>query len=205
MAAERINGAMVRCEERYPSSGPHSVLLVVVERDASQHRARLDTLHAELFGPGKIDPLAPVQLEVIDRATHDAIQKLIDAGLIAKTTRASRPLFPLEQNPEAAPLSAEEKAQSAAHRDRATRKLKMATVLGNSGFDEEARPALLEAIQALGCMLAVERRLPAPAEVKYVTQPPLSHCWAEALPSLRTFLENGAADWRPVAEQLAKL
>ena len=203
LAAERIDGAMVWCEERYPASGPHSVLVVVVERDANQYRARLDTLHAELFGPGKTDPLAPVQLEVIDRATDEVIQRLIAAGLIAKTTRAARPLFPAEENAEVAPLSAEEKAQSAVHRDRAARKLKMAAVLGNSGFDDEARPALLDAIHALGCLFAVEHRLPAPAEPKLVIQPPLSHCWAASLPTVRGFLENPAAEWKPLAEKLA--
>ncbi len=33
---QRINGALLRCEERYPTEGPHSVLYVVVERDAAQ-------------------------------------------------------------------------------------------------------------------------------------------------------------------------
>jgi len=205
LAAERTDGALLRCEERYPEAGPHSVLVVVVERDANQYRARLDTLHEELFGPGKTDPLAPVQLEVLDRATDEAIQRLIAAGLIAKTTRAARPLFPEEQNPEAAPLSAEEKAQSAAHRDRAARKVKMALILGGSGFDEEARPALLEAIQAMGCMFAVERRLPAPTEPNHITQPPLSHCWTDALPLVKDYLEHPGADWKGVAERLAKV
>ncbi len=205
LAAERIAGALVRCEERYPSEGPHSVLVVIVERDADQYRERLNALHAELFGPGKIDPLAPVQLEVFDRATDDALQRLMAAGLINKTTRSSRPLFPTEQNAEAAPLSAEEQAQAKAHRERAARKLKMAGVLGASGFDDEARPVLLEAIQAFGCTLAVERRLPLPTELKHVTAPPLSHAWAEALPAIRTFVEGAEADWKSVAEQLGKV
>jgi len=179
--------------------------VVVVERDASQYQPRLDTLHAELFGPGKTDPLAPVQLQVLDRATDEAIQRLIAAGLIARTTRAVRPLFPAEQNPEAAPLSAEEKAQAAAHRDRAARKLKMANVLGGSGFDDEARPALLDAIQALSCLFAVEQRLPAPTEPVHVTQPPLSHCWEESLSPVKTFFESPTADWKTVADILAAL
>src|SRR5208337_3168480 len=40
-ACERINGALLRCEERYPSDGPHSVLYVVVDRDAAQWRENL--------------------------------------------------------------------------------------------------------------------------------------------------------------------
>ncbi|MGH8471338.1 MAG: DEAD/DEAH box helicase [Gammaproteobacteria bacterium] len=32
-ARERLNGALIRCEEQYPLEGSHSVLLVVVDRD----------------------------------------------------------------------------------------------------------------------------------------------------------------------------
>src|SRR6266851_4024925 len=95
-AHERINGALLRCEERYPNDGPHSVLYVVVERDAPQWREKLGALHQDYFGPGQSDPLAPVRLEVIDRATDEALQRLIEAGLVAETTRASRPLWPAE-------------------------------------------------------------------------------------------------------------
>src|SRR5207248_8225341 len=80
-AHQRINGALVRCEERYPNDGPHSVLYLVVERDASQWREQLNPLHAEYFGDGQSNPLAPVRLEVIDRATDEALQRLMEAGL----------------------------------------------------------------------------------------------------------------------------
>ncbi|HUC85408.1 MAG TPA: DEAD/DEAH box helicase, partial [Candidatus Acidoferrales bacterium] len=205
LAAERLKGALVRCEERYPQAGSHSVLVVVVERDAAQWVEKIKSLHGELFGAGKTDPLAPVQLEVLDRATDDAIQRLVAAGLISPTTRAARPLLPTDNPAEAAPLSAEEQAKSKAHRERAVRKLKMARMLGEGGFGEEARPALLEAIHGFGCALAVERRLPAPPAVNEVFQPPLSHGWAESLPVLREFFQTPQADWKPAAEALAKL
>src|SRR5439155_15309753 len=95
-AHQRINGALVRCEERFPNEGPHSVLYVVVDRDAPQWREKLGSLHEEYFGPGQSDPLAPVRLEVIDRATDDALQRLIELGLVSRTTRAARPLWPAE-------------------------------------------------------------------------------------------------------------
>ena len=72
----------------------HSVLYVVADRDAAQHHERLTTLHQELFGAGQGDPLAPVQLEVVDRATDESLQRLADAGLLTLTTRGARPLFP---------------------------------------------------------------------------------------------------------------
>jgi hypothetical protein len=204
LAHERINGALVRCEERYPQAGPHSVLVVVVERDPALWCEKLGSLHTELFGPGKTDPLAPTQLEVLDRATDDAIQRLIAAGLISKTTRASRPLFPVEDASAPPPLSVEEQAKAKAHRERAKRKLKMARVLGDSGFADEARPALLEAIHAFGCALAVEARLPEPSDANDALAAPLSHQWKEALPAVAAFVRNAEADWKAVAEQLAK-
>src|ERR1044071_2334799 len=48
-----LNGALVRCEERYPNQGAHSVLLVVVDGNPAPHRPLLESLHGVLFGPGK--------------------------------------------------------------------------------------------------------------------------------------------------------
>jgi superfamily II DNA or RNA helicase len=203
IAAERINGALVRCEERYPQAGSHSVLMVVVDRHPADWREQLKALHAEFFGRGKSDPLAPVQLEVIDRDTDEAIERLIGMGLVARTTRAIRPLFPTGESPQAAPLTPEEVAKANSLRAGAARKLKMARVLGGSGFAEEVRPALLEAIQQLGNALAVENRLPAPGELNNVLQPPLAYGWGKALPVLQGFVQDSEADWRPAVEWLA--
>ncbi len=205
-AHERINGALLHCEERYPSQGAHSVLYVVVDRDAGQWRARLNDLHGDFFGPGLSDPLSPVQLEVVDRATHEALERLTAAGLISITTRANRPLFP---EPEAGssppPLSPEEQAKAAGHRTHATRKLKMAGLLGGGELLEEARAALLDAAQSLGRALAVESRSPEPTTLDDALLPPLSHCWKEALTPLRQFVADPAAPWQPVAERLEAL
>jgi hypothetical protein len=166
----------------------------------------LQGLHTDLFGPGQTDPLAPVQLEVIDRATHEALERLLAAGLITRTTRASRQLFP-PAGPDRVPdaLSAEELARAKAHRERAARQLKMARVLGEGGFGPEARPALLESVSALAAALAVEHRLPEPGAVQDALRPPLALHWAETLPALRTFVQEMEADWRPVAEALGRL
>jgi len=202
LAAERVNGALVRCEQRFPDSGPHSVLVVVVERDPAQWSEKLKSIHAEVCGPGKSDPLAPVQLEILDRATDEAIQRLMAAGLICKTTRAVRPLFPESDVAGPAPLTPEEVAGVKRLRAGAARKLKMARVLGEGGFNDEARPAILDAMHGLARALAVEHRLPEPAELKAALLPPLSHYWQNALPALQAYLQESAADWRPVAECL---
>lgn len=204
-AAQNAQGALIRCEERYPQNGPHSVIVAVVDRDPASWRVKLESLHAELLGPGKADPLAPVQLEVIDRATDEALQRLIAAGLVTKTTRAARPLLPSEDTAASAALSPAELAQAKAHRDRAQRKLQMARLLGDSGFADETRPALLAAIHDLGRALAVKARLPEPPALADALQPPLSHLWSDALPSLTAFVHDSMADWKPVAECLRNL
>jgi superfamily II DNA or RNA helicase len=206
LVQEKINGALVRCEERYPADGPHSVLFVVVDRDAPLWRERLQSVHQDLFGPGQADPLAPTHLEVIDRATDEALQRLMASGLIAKATRAIRPLFPTA--PETGgppPLTEEEKSKAAAHRQAASRKLRMARVLGTGDFLEEARAAILDAIQPLARALAVENRLPEPASLEDALLPPLSHTWGEALGSIRQFVNEPAHPWPPVLEDLDKL
>jgi hypothetical protein len=200
---QRINGALLRCEERYPNDAPHSVLYVVVERDAAQYREQLGALHQEYFGPGQWDPLAPVRLEVIDRATDEALQRLIEAGLLAKTTRASRPLWPAEPaEATPPPLSAAELEKLSAHRQRAARKLKMARVLCDAGLNEEARAALLEAVPPLSCALAIQHRFPEPASPEHALLPPLSSCWKGALPLLREFTGDAARPCQPVLEVL---
>jgi superfamily II DNA or RNA helicase len=204
-ARERINGALLHCEERYPAQGPHSVLYVVVDREAAQWRERLNELHRDFFGPDRSDPLAPVQLEVVDRATHEALERLAAAGLIAVTTRASRPLFPEAAANSALELSPEERAKAAAHRNCAARKLKMATLLGEGDLADEARAALLDAALAVGRALAVESRMPEPAALDDALQPPLSHAWKETLQPLREFAAGPAASWKTALGWLTRM
>jgi superfamily II DNA or RNA helicase len=202
-AHERVNGALCRCEERYPLEGSHSVLYVVVERDAPQWRENLTALHQDYFGPGQSDPLAPVRLEVVDRATDEALQRLFEAGLAARTTRATRPLWPPEAGPVSpAPLTDTEREKAAACRQRAARKLKMAAVLAGGGLTEEARAALLDAVLPLGCALAVENRLPEPASVQDALLPPMGLVWKDTLSILRDFVQD---DSQPVAAAAAAL
>ena len=197
-AGEKLDGALVRCEESYPLEGAHSVLFVVVERDAALWRERLAPLHQDLFGEGKWDPLAPVKIEVIDRATDEALRRMAEAGLIAPSTRAIRSLYPAAENGNGAvALSEEERQKALAHRQQASRKLKMANLLEGGGLSEEARDALREATLWTGRALAVENRLPEPAEIDESLRAPISLLWGDALPTLDELgLPLAAADPR---------
>jgi hypothetical protein len=187
-AHQKINGALLRCEERYPTQGAHSVVYVVVDRDAASWKESLRSLHEEYFGKGQIDPLAPVRLEIVDRATDEALQRLIGAGLVAKTTRGTRSLWPDGTEGTIPALSLAEQQKVAEYRNRATRKLKMARVLADAGLTDEAQGALKEAVPALGGVLAIEQHLTEPASLQDCIAPVLAPYWKEALPAVRSII-----------------
>jgi superfamily II DNA or RNA helicase len=189
-ARQQLGSALVACDERFPRDGTHSVLYVVVEGQAALHRPRLEALHSELCA--ELEAIAPVRLEVLDRATHEALERLIAAGLIAPISRAARPLHPLAETP--SPLSAEELAKARTHRDLAVRKLKMARLLAEGGLPDEARPPLLDAALALARALAVETRLPEPAALDEALLPPLAAAWGAQAGVVRDFLAQPSAD-----------
>lgn len=189
-AGRSLGAALISCEERFPREGAHSVLYVVVENQAALHRPRLEALHAELCAD--LEAVAPVRLEVLDRATHEALERLIAAGLIAPVSRAARPLHPVAETP--APLTAEELARAKVHRDLAARKLKMARLLTDGGMAAEAREPLLAAALAIGSALAVENRLPEPGSLADVFSPPLAAAWPASVAILRDFSNQPEAD-----------
>ena len=165
--------------------------MAVVERDAGVWREQLASLHEELFGKERSDPLAPVRLEVIDRATDEALQRLIEAGLVAKTTRAARELFPASDGaPAVAPLSEEARRKASTYRAQAARKLKMGRLLESGDLADEAREPFLEALLHLARALAVENRFEEPGELKDILLAPVSLCWKDSLPAIREFVAS---------------
>ncbi|HEY3913237.1 MAG TPA: hypothetical protein VGN61_02025 [Verrucomicrobiae bacterium] len=187
-AQKQINGALARCEERHPQEGPNSVLYVVLERDTARYRKQLNTVFSDYFGS-----LASVQLEVVDRATHEAVERLVDAGLVARTMRAARSLWPEDDSTiSPPPLSEVEREKARAYRSDAARKLRAASALADADLNEEARTALLSAIEPLGLALAVENRLPEPQSLEDALLPAMGTAWKNALPLVRSFLRESS-------------
>jgi hypothetical protein len=203
-AREKLGSVLLRCEERYPVEGAHSVVVVVVAEDAPLWGERLREPFDELFCGNGSDPLAPVRLEVIDRASDETIRRLIDSGLLSPATRAIRELF----SPDAADsggLSETERQNAAARRQQAERKLKMANLLGKGGLLEEERDALLQAALWLGRALAIENRSPEPESLEDSFRPPLATFWGGFLPEIRGFSKDPSLPAGPLAEGLHRL
>jgi hypothetical protein len=173
----------------------------VVENQAALHRPRLEALHAELCAD--LETVAPVRLEVLDRATHEALERLIAAGLIAPVSRAARPLHPVAETP--APLTAEELSRAKARREMAARKLKMARLLTDGGMAAEAREPLLAAALAIGSALAVENRLPEPGLLDDIFSPPLAAAWGASVALLRDFSNQPEVDGAALIQVLNDL
>jgi superfamily II DNA or RNA helicase len=192
IARKLLGSACIRCEERYPAEGPHSVIVVVVDRDAPLYREQLSTPFEEFFGKDVSDPLAPVTLEVIDRSTDEAMTRLVASGLISPSTRAIRELC-VSGEESSSKLTEAERQIAQEHRRQASRKLKMAALLGGGGLLEEEREALLQAGLWLGKALSVENKLSEPASLEDTLRAPHTIFWADHLSAIRNYVSDPSA------------
>jgi hypothetical protein len=64
--------------------------------------------------------------------------------------------------------------------------------LADADLNEEARTALLSAIEPLGLALAVENRLPEPQSLEDALLPAMGTAWKNALPLVRSFLRESS-------------
>jgi len=204
IAKRKLGAALLRCEERFPLEGSHSVVMAVVAGDAYVWQEKLASVHNELFGDGRSDPLAPVKLEVIDQASFDAIERLTAAGLIAPSTRAIRELFPGAGHPPGQ-LSEADRLKAQAHRQQAGRKLKMAHLLAGGGLLEEEREALLQSATWLARALAIENHVLEPAELDESLRAPGSIFWGPAATVLKEYSTDASAPSGPVTDAIQNL
>ncbi len=206
-ALELLGGNLVACEERFPSRGESSVLLLVVEREAERAREQLHPLEGQFFSPSSHGEPAPaVQLEVVDRATAELLRRLAESGVVNPSLRATRVLYP-PVGMAAQPLTPQEQARVRATREQHARRVKMARVLAAEEMTEEARAATLAAIHELGRALAIEHHQPEPANAFGAAAPPLDAYWPggeTTLVTVRSFLADETAAVQPVLAALGQ-
>jgi SNF2 family DNA or RNA helicase len=203
LLSERLGEGLIRCEERFPKDTDNSVILVVVDK-VIQHQSVIQDLYHEYLPSNGSDDGNETKLEIIDRATVEALERLEKAGLIAPTFRSSRSLTPdlnVEQG-EPEPLSNEELTKLIQACETAARKLKMARVLSEAELIEEAQAPILEAALHIMKALAVRHRADEPTDLREGLRPPFSLHWGEALMDLKIFIVDSGADIQPVMKAL---
>ncbi|MBV8329554.1 MAG: DEAD/DEAH box helicase, partial [Verrucomicrobia bacterium] len=203
-AAHLLGSQLVACEERFPQGQMHSVLVVVVEREAGAWGERLRGGYEKLVGNRQANSPDDMQLEVVDRSTEEAIQRLCEAGILQKRIRATRHLYP-DGGTAPTPLNDEERGRIVGLRDRLKRKLKLATILASEELLDEARDALRDAVLFAGRVIAGEARLPEPENLEEVLLSPLAVRWGNNRPLVNGFLTNPTGDLEPVLHGLQSL
>ena len=203
LLSERLGESLVRCEERYPTEGDHSVIFVVTDQ-AVQHQSVIQEIYRKCHDDESQRQGGQTRLEIIDRITAEALDRLEKAGLIVPTIRSARPLTPNAQAQEEPkpPLSEEALLAIKEFREIAARKLKMARVLADAELDAEARPPLLEAAKQTMKALAIFHREEAPSELRESLKPPFSFHWGEALLDLKGFIVDENTDLKLMADAL---
>jgi superfamily II DNA or RNA helicase len=132
----RHGDALLLLESRKAADGSETFLLVI-EADSETVQAERERL-ADAGG---------ARVEVLDRATYEAIERLTAAGLLHKGGDAPRDLVRSPQlGPDPAAAQRQRMAQGAEQLAGAERKLRMAMLLAQGGFAEEAVPALSEGL-----------------------------------------------------------
>lgn len=176
---------LVSCEERLVSAGAPTLWVVVADQAAAA-RERLEQLREAASHPAE----RALRLEVIDRDAAALLTRLEEQGLVQRTARVSRTLFPAPG--EVPSLSAAAHARLAAHLETAARQLRLARLLSADAgdFSAEAAGALRAAVAALSAALATQAGLPEPIETEGVLPARLAPLWGPARPAIEEFLRN---------------
>jgi hypothetical protein len=176
--------------ETHAAPDGRTTVLVVVGRlvDAAQARAQAEAaLRRHVDGTGE-----PARLELLDQPTFEAVQRLVEAGVV-QLALAGRRL--LHRSPALADPQAVDE-QRRVHRarqcfTRGEHKQRMATLLAEGGFPMEALPPLSDAVQAaLLCLAHLagvatedgEELSPTAIKALRRAAPPVCDLAAEALP-----------------------
>lgn len=194
VVSERLGDKLLACEVRQSLQG-RPVLLLVAEGDTVSATACAERVWADWFGI-EAHGRAPV-LEVVGRATHEALRRLVARGVLAEPENTIRRLFTAERGlaqPRLAPES--DKARVLELRRQAALAYRRARQLLASLSFDAARQPLEESVVLLGRAYAVQRRLAEPQDVRQAVSEPFAGLWGDTLAVLGELL---ASDGSPVA------
>ena len=192
--SDLLGAKLAACEVRQTPQG-RPVLLVVAEGDIASAAACAERACAEWFGAEE-GGRAPV-VEVVGRATHEALKRLVARGVLSEPENTVRTLYAAGRGlaqPRLAPDS--ERAQVLELRRQAKAAYRRAKQLVASLSFDEARQPLEESVVLLARSHAVRRRLAEPQDVRQAVSGPFAGLWGDTLPAVEELL---ASDGSPVS------
>lgn len=193
----RLGGSLLRCEERFLTHDETAVLYVVVDGAVANHSAALLEIHQKYFPtPAQAEA---AKLEIVDAATDATIERLIAAGVIARTYRAARPLHPVSEVPRA--ISPENLKRRTEASQRLDDRLRLGRLLAQGGFSTEARSALIEALSAGIEIAAINRHLGIPEPKDWFSRP-YDTFFGHHLTGVKTYVTGTSSDPQPVLKVL---
>ena len=186
-----------------PLVGGIPVLVAVVEEVTPACRQRLESILAASYADSTRADSPAVKLEILDRATYHTIERWIEAGILQRTAKFTRPLALEAEPPLPPPLSEAEIKRAAEWRERGRHALRRTQVLGQAGFPSETRSSLLESLHALARALAIEKRLPDPPSLEDLNTSLLLCIWGNQATTVQAYLTDDSQHWQPLVAVLA--
>lgn len=135
----QLGDRLLRLEAHLGRDG-REVLLLVAEGDVE--RTRIEEILSRHFDSSA----SPPTLELLDRSAYEALERLVESGVLSFPAEGRRVLGSLAA-PEPDPHREQRLAAARSTLAQAGRKIRMATLLAGGGFPVEALPALREGVE----------------------------------------------------------
>src|SRR4051794_10121464 len=133
-----LGDRLLRLEAHTGRDGREALLLVA---EGAVERPQIEEILRRHFAG------APPVLELLDRSAFEALERLVDSGLVSFPAKGRRELYAAALQPESDLERSRRLAAARSTFAQAERKLRMATLLAGGGFPIEALPALREAVE----------------------------------------------------------
>lgn len=192
--SERLGDTLLLCELWQPAQG-RPVLLVVAEGDTLAVSACVERVCADWLRGSDRQPAPAV--EVVGRAAHETVKRLVSRGVLAQDGEAVRTLYRKAEGlapPKLAPDSTQ--GRILALRRQAAEAFRLARQRVAALSFDAARQPLEQAVLLLARAYAVQKGMAEPQNIRQAVSTAYAGLWGDALPVLGELLQK---DGSPVA------